>query len=585
MTARVVGRYRWLPGGGWEVEAEPDVMVRFKRNFPRVSPTARGTLILTSTLEVARDLEWFTDRFPMQASSEDRRRLRGMATKHRRDESTVQHLLAGRQIEVAAGDEGWVQPTKPLRDYQRTARDLIWTTGGTLIADELGAGKTLMGLSLLERPDARPGLAVTLSGTMPRQWRNQLKEFYPQLTSIELQVGDIHSLQVRGRTADLIVCNYAKLQKWQYHLKEVVQSVIFDEAQELRRSDSFRYEAAAAIAHAARYRTALTGTPVYNYGGSEIYNIVDTVRPGVLGSRDEFAREWCHTSSLGVKTVVHNPTALNSYLIGNGLMLRRPPEVINIHVPPVQTLEQPVPSDPKVLSEIEGNAVELARLIVSQSADPRARWNAAGQFDVMMRQQTGIAKAPFVADFVKLLLQTEQRVILLGWHHACHRIWMERLAEYNPCLYTGAQTDKEKNRAIDRFTAGDGRVLIMSVRSGVGIDGLQKVCSTLVFGELDWSPGPHKQAIGRCRRPGQTKRTMAYFCTTDVGSDPVMIEVLDTKTLQAELILNDKRGQVESDDDTQTAAPLTPGRYEQIKRIAANYLATVQAGRTERRSA
>ena len=582
MTARVVGHYRWLPGQGWEVEAEPDVMVRLKRNFPRVRPTAQGTLILSATLEVARDLEWFTDRYPMRASAADRKRLRAAATEHRRTESAVQDLLAGRPAEVVGGD-GWVTPTLPLYDYQRTARDLIWTTGGTLVADELGAGKTLMGLSLLERPDARPGLAVTLSGTMPRQWRRQLKEFYPSLTSLELQNGEMHSLQVRGRVADLIVCNYAKLQKWQYHLKGLVKTVIFDEAQELRRSDSFRYEAAATIAHSADFATALTGTPVYNYGGAEIYNIVDIVRPGVLGSRDEFAREWCHTSGLDVKTMVHNPTALNTYLIGNGLMLRRPPEVINIHVPPVQTLEQPVPSDPKVLSEIEGNAVELARLILSQSSNPRERWNAAGQFDVMMRQQTGIAKAPFVADFVKMLLQTEQKVILLGWHHACHRIWMERLAEYNPCLYTGAQTDKEKNLAIDRFTTGDCRVLIMSVRSGVGIDGLQKVTSTLVFGELDWSPGPHKQAIGRCRRPGQTKRTMAYFCTTDVGSDPVMIEVLDTKTLQAELILNERGGGSESDEDAATPLQgLGETRYQQIQRIAASYLASVQA---ERRSA
>ena len=58
--------------------------------------------------------------------------------------------------------------------------------------------------------------------------------------------------------------------------------------------------------------------------------------------------------------------------------------------------------------------------------------------------------------------------------------------------------------------------------------------STLVFGELDWSPGPHKQAIERPRRPGQTKRVRAYFCTTDDGSDPVMLETLDVKSRQSQ---------------------------------------------------
>jgi hypothetical protein len=62
VTARAVGRYRWLPAGLWEVEAAPDVMIRIKRIFPRVAATTRGTVTLTSTLEVARDLEWLIDR-------------------------------------------------------------------------------------------------------------------------------------------------------------------------------------------------------------------------------------------------------------------------------------------------------------------------------------------------------------------------------------------------------------------------------------------------------------------------------------------------------------------------------------------
>ena len=88
--------------------------------------------------------------------------------------------------------------------------------------------------------------------------------------------------------------NYAKLAKWQHDLKGVVRTVIFDEVQELRREESERYKAAATIAGAATYRVGLSGTPIYNYGG-EIHNVIDVLRPGALGSRQEFAREWCHT--------------------------------------------------------------------------------------------------------------------------------------------------------------------------------------------------------------------------------------------------------------------------------------------------
>ena len=357
-----------------------------------------------------------------------------------------------------------------------------------------------------------------------------------------------------------------------------MRTVIFDEVQELRREESDRYKAAASVASAASYRVGLSGTPIYNYGG-EIYNVVDVLRPGALGSREEFAREWCHTSGLDTKTQVQDPSALRAHLISQGLLLRRTLEEVGIEVPPVIPVEQSVPSDPKVLSQIEGNAVALARLILDQTANPRQRWTAAGQFDWIMRQHTGIAKAPFVADFVELLLQSEQRVMLFGWHHAVHDIWSERLGRHNPAMYTGRETNRQKDRSLEDFIAGRSRVLIMSLRSGAGIDGLQEVVNTLVFGELDWSPAVHKQAMGRPRRPGQTRTVRAYFCTTDEGSDPAMLETLDIKAMQA-------HGLIEGgSDEVVTVAPkqMTPERYEQIRRSAARFLA--QTDRTQRRSA
>jgi SNF2-related domain len=570
VSGRVVGRYEWCAPGVWEIAAEPDIMIRLKRIFPRVAATTRGTVTLTGTVEVARDLEWVTDRWPMHASVEDRRRLRAMAKEHRQAEDMVRRVLAGTQVPPAAGP-GWVTPVLPLRDYQRTARDLVWASGGVLIADEFGAGKTLMGLSMLEQPDARPALAVTLTGVMPQQWRDELAKFYPMLTSIEVRTGPIHSLSRNGRVADLIVMNYAKLAKWQHHLKGVVRTVIFDEVHELRGETSDRYKAAVTIAGDAQYRAGLSATPVFNYGGTEIYNIIEALRPGALGSRAEFAREWCGTSMLGPKTRVNKPRALRAHLSAHGLFLRRPLSQLGITVPPALTIEQSVPSDPEVLRKIEGNAIELARLILDQSADPRARWSAAGQFDWMMRQSTGIAKAAFVADVVKLLLQHERRVLLLGWHHACHNVWAERLAEFNPAMYTGSETPKQKFSAIRDFKSGVSRVLVMSLRSGAGLDGLQYLTNTLVFGELDWSPAPHAQAVRRLRRPGQTRTVRAYFCTTDSGSDPVMLETLDMKTMQSRGLI----GFDDEDEEDELEPVAAADRYEQIKRVAANYLACV----------
>jgi hypothetical protein len=102
-----------------------------------------------------------------------------------------------------------------------------------------------------------------------------------------------------------------------------------------------------------------------------------------------------------------------------------------------------------------------------------------------------------------------------------------------------------------------------------------------VFGELDWSPAVHKQAMGRPGRPGQTKPVRAYFCTTDEGSDPVMLETLDVKSMQADLLIQG------AGDGVAQLPPeaISPERYEQIRRLAARFMERADRGLTARRSA
>lgn len=82
------------------------------------------------------------------------------------------------------------------------------------------------------------------------------------------------------------------------------------------------------------------------------------------------------------------------------------------------------------------------------------------------------------------------------------------------------------------------KLLIMSLRSGAGVDGLQGTSTTVVFGELDWSPGVHEQCVGRVHRDGQDAPCTAYFLVADTGADPIISEVLGVKREQIEGVRN-----------------------------------------------
>jgi SNF2 family DNA or RNA helicase len=101
-------------------------------------------------------------------------------------------------------------------------------------------------------------------------------------------------------------------------------------------------------------------------------------------------------------------------------------------------------------------------------------------------------------------------------------------------MYTGSESPAQKEEARQRFMRGEGAVLLLSLRSGAGMNGLQEVSSCIVFGELDWSPGVHEQCIGRLNRDGQASPVVAYFLVSEDGSDPVVAETIGLKREQIE---------------------------------------------------
>lgn len=530
------GRVVW-DEGAWQITATPDVTTRLKRIFVRASPNRAGTLRLEYSAESARDLEWALERWPMVVEETARARIAEGAVEHRGRGEAVTEILAGqrqhRDLPLAPQEQ--MRP----RQYQLQAYDMLATTGSLMLADELGLGKTLASLLTLSEPGNRPLLVVTLTG-LERQWVRELNKTFPALRGVAVTKGRPYDLtDAAGRAPDMVVMNYAKLAGWADHLRGVARTVVFDEVQELRRDTSQRHRAACQVAGAAQLVAGLSATPVYNFGG-EMFSILQVLAPDLVGDRREFAREWCVTDygGLNPKTRISEPAAFRSWLSAQGVFLRRTRQEVGIEMPPLSTTEQFVDVDEDVWERESGNAMEIAKLILAQDTEHRTRWKATGEFDWKMRQATGLAKAPFVAEFAKLLLESEEKIILLGWHRAVWDIWAERLADYHPVLYTGSESAAQKARAFDDFVHGDARVMMLSLRSGAGLDGFQDVTQTVVFGELDWSPGVHKQAVGRAHRPGQNRPVNAYFCVTDYGADPVMMDLLNIKKMEAELLIN-----------------------------------------------
>lgn len=543
-----LGTLRLARSGIWTMKAEPHVAMMAKRVFGRM-PKVGSVFKIKHTEQNCFELAWFVDRYPLNVSHPGE--LQKAADAHRKRLESIERIT-GKKYEPRE-----FNLAEPARVYQAQGADLWLTVQGLLLADDVGLGKTLTSIAGMVSGEPLPVCVVTLAN-LPGQWKNEINRFAPDLYCHVIKTVAVYDLprNKAGRLPDVLISSYHKMVGWCDAIAAYCKGVVWDEVQELRHKGTNKAVASKKVTEAVTYRIGLSATPIYNFGG-EIFNVMSNIRPGALGTYGEFQQEWCTGGSL------KDPDAFGSWMRSENLMLRRTKKDVRRELPKLQKIVINVDSDPAAMEAVKGRAGELARMILSEGGGQRGEaMQAAAEFDVLMRQVTGIAKAPYVATFVKMLLEQGTPVVLFGWHHAVYDIWLEQLKAFNPQMYTGQQTGKQKQAAVETFINGKSDLFICSLRSGTGLDGLQKRCCTTVHGELDWSPGIIEQNIGRVDRDGQESPVTAFMLISDEGSDPLMCEVLGLKTDQIEGLRGREANNVlQRTDDGQT-----------LKRLAANYL-------------
>jgi len=415
---------------------------------------------------------------------------------------------------------------------------------------------TAEAIGMLSDPRARPAMVVCPT-PLPWQWKAQIDKFLPGLRIHIARQGKVPDLTVgpkgeRISAPDVVILSYSKLAKWAPYLATFCNSAVYDEAQAFRhewtspkKEDRTKvYEAGLYLRDRLKFRFCLTGTPIFNRGG-EIRNVLNILVEDAVGNAKEFATEFCGGST-GTKALVLDPSALGIHLRNRLLMIRHTREQVGIHLPKCTRNVQIIDSDPKALDAIKTSAVEFAKLLLQRGLAGEDKRDAGRELDWRLRQATGIAKAPYIAEIVKMLLEAgEPKVLVFAWHKAVYKILASALWDYKPVFYTGAESDVQKRASADAFIRGKSRVLIMSNRAGVGIDGLQDVCSCGIIAELDYSPKQHDQNVTRLDRPGQTKPVMIHILMTNDGSDPVIADMLGIKQEQSDKVLDPGSGPLE----------------------------------------
>ena len=527
----------------WTIKGEPCVTEMAARLFPG-SERRRGEARFTANRRIIGDVNWLMMRYPLEIAPRDRELWKNELAQAR--EHALLRMNAEKLPRRSTPPEGTFEGE--LREFQKEGLSFLLANPRTLLADEMGLGKTVQALACLAAAKEFPALIVVPPHLL-RNWQTEITRFL-RLEGKPARVCVLTGLKpYQPPEADVYIIHYLLLRGWKQALPQMgFKAVIFDEIQELRHGGTEKYSAASLLAAECERVIGLSGTPIYNKG-SEIWNVVNILDYHCLGDWESFTRAWCDGYG---NHLVRNPALLGEHLRREGLILRRTKEEVLAELPPKRRLVQEIDSDDKVYRELMRPVMDKLGSLLALHPDAKERALLEEQVGRGERQATGVAKAPFVAAFVRALEDSGEKVLLFAHHHAVMDIYRRELAAYRPVFITGRESTTQKEEAVARFMGGKTNLCVISLRAASGLN-LQRA-SCVVFGELDWSPAVHSQAEDRAHRMGQKDSILCYYLVAPQGSDRDMQDALGLKVSQFVALMGDQTPELSSVQDAQKAA-------------------------------
>ncbi|MBL7544188.1 MAG: DEAD/DEAH box helicase [Bdellovibrionaceae bacterium] len=480
----------------------------------------------------------------LQQSKEETTRRKNRETHYQLPRNQTLYLLALRKAGIPfRGDHYWQQLCQfydqlgqapapfqlpqtmnvKLKPYQEVGiqwlTDLYHLRLGALLADDMGLGKTLQTLTFLEslRTQNKMGsVLVVVPSSLVYNWCSEIEKFTPQMlvTVFRGEHKNRIAEMVEKDNSTVVIITYGLLLEHAEALSAIKWNiVVFDEAQNIKNINSKRATAARAIS--ARFKIALSGTPVENHYG-DLYSIVDTLVPGSLGKLDQFRRQFVNSPMVDYELV------RNLKLTVKPLLLRRAKKEILDQLPTKQETTIRINFEEQQKDIYRDVALSYNRRVHETMAYQGTAEVQLQMFTALLRlrqvcsdpaalpnviyERTPPKLETLVTSLKEIVESGESALVFTQFLPTLQRSYNLLKSEgITTFKLSGELTSPQRRQVLTDFDKSPhGAVLLMTLKTG-GV-GLNLTKASYVFHiEPWWNPAVENQATDRTHRLGQTK--------------------------------------------------------------------------------
>lgn len=380
------------------------------------------------------------------------------------------------------------------RDYQIAGVDWLEAHSKSILADEVGLGKSLTATLALSRH--LPAL-VLAPDYLTGQWYDILCETLPH-ASICLPEGTRTSriLDLQEH-ADVRV---ASLEMLRTYPMPNTQTLIIDEAHRLRNPKAIQSEKAKKLVWNTERVHFLTGTPYYK-GDEDIWHLLHCLDPHRFSSYWDFLRTWYTVNWNAPYTpkiygISRHKRAEFDAMLSN-YMLQRTYTDVGRQLPPLE--EQVI-------------TFTMPTLLLKEYKALKKQWQLAGEpiesvgmVYYILRQLTMChLKVDIIKDIIDSVPRTEPILIFTQYIESAHTIAarLKRGYKEETCslVLTGdTPAIKRTELAYEQKRTGWPRIVIAtmdSLQEGLNLEHIRHV----IYAEETYVKGKHKQTLARARR-------------------------------------------------------------------------------------
>lgn len=399
---------------------------------------------------------------------------------------------------------------------------------GVLIADQMGLGKTIQAIGVLN-DQGFDRAVVVCPASLKQNWKRELEKWLVDEVSVRVyKEGPLR--------ADVEIINYALFSRRERLPNRVntfdAEYMILDESHYIKNKDAARTERIRKID--VDCKIFLTGTPIKNRP-IELWTQVQELT-------DEFdfwnyAKTYCGAKKTRWGWDMDGATNMDELQerLRSTVMVRRQkqevlddlPEKMRQVIPLAQNGMGELVSREQDLYDSHEDEISAAKKRVAQAKvnDNQEKYERAIEelrearevaFEQMaeVRHEIAVQKADHVVEHVRNVLESEDKVVVFA-HHKDVVSKLKSAFGREAATLTGGTPTQERQEAVDRFQNDpEVRVFVGSIHAaGTGLT--LTAASHIVFAELDWTPSVNRQAEDRCHRIGQDETVHVQYLVVD----------------------------------------------------------------------